>query len=156
MPAASRQSHLVSDKSLPVGRMAGCSPLGKLFRVRCSVSRPVTTRTTVALRPSRAAACLDSSLGGDFVGKLQCDGCRAYPAFAKGNSGLDRPAAVIQRLSKTERIRTGRPLLSGRRPGSGRTVEATPVAIPQPTPRPAAPPPGQRINPPASTPSTRG
>ncbi|MCW5555819.1 MAG: IS66 family transposase [Verrucomicrobiae bacterium] len=33
--------------------------------------------------PSRAAACLDSLLGNDFKGKLQCDGYSAYPAFAK-------------------------------------------------------------------------
>jgi transposase len=30
---------------------------------------------------SRAARCLDSLLGEDFVGKLQCDGYGAYPAF---------------------------------------------------------------------------
>jgi hypothetical protein len=33
--------------------------------------------------PSRAAACLDSLLGNNFKGKLQCDGYSAYPAFAK-------------------------------------------------------------------------
>ena len=33
--------------------------------------------------PSRAARCLDSLLGEDFTGKLQCDGYSAYPAFAK-------------------------------------------------------------------------
>ena len=33
--------------------------------------------------PSRAAACLESLLGKDFKGKLQCDGYSAYPAFAK-------------------------------------------------------------------------
>lgn len=33
--------------------------------------------------PSRAAACLESLLGKDFTGKLQCDGYSAYPAFAK-------------------------------------------------------------------------
>jgi len=32
---------------------------------------------------SRAARCLDSLLGEGFVGKLQCDGYSAYPAFAK-------------------------------------------------------------------------
>jgi transposase len=32
---------------------------------------------------SRAAECLNSLLGGDFKGKLQCDGYSAYPAFAK-------------------------------------------------------------------------
>jgi transposase len=38
---------------------------------------------------SRAAGCLDSLLGKGFVGKLQCDGYSAYPAFAKGKSGVD-------------------------------------------------------------------
>lgn len=33
---------------------------------------------------SRAAACLESLLGPQFKGKLQCDGYSAYPAFAKG------------------------------------------------------------------------
>jgi transposase len=32
---------------------------------------------------SRAANCLNSLLGKDFSGKLQCDGYSAYPAFAK-------------------------------------------------------------------------
>jgi transposase len=32
---------------------------------------------------SRAARCLDSLLGEDFTGKLQCDGYSAYPAFAR-------------------------------------------------------------------------
>ena len=32
---------------------------------------------------SRAAECLNSLLGKDFKGKLQCDGFSAYPAFAK-------------------------------------------------------------------------
>ncbi|MBE0561654.1 MAG: transposase [Ochrobactrum anthropi] len=32
---------------------------------------------------SRAARCLESLLGTDFAGKLQCDGYSAYPAFAK-------------------------------------------------------------------------
>ena len=36
---------------------------------------------------SRAAACLDSLLGNDFKGKLQCDGYSAYPAFARGKEG---------------------------------------------------------------------
>jgi transposase len=38
--------------------------------------------------PSRAAACLDSLLGKDFQGKLQCDGYGASPAFAKDKPGL--------------------------------------------------------------------
>ncbi|MGD0259136.1 MAG: IS66 family transposase [Verrucomicrobiota bacterium] len=38
---------------------------------------------------SRAARCLDSLLGAGFAGKLQCDGYSAYPAFAKGKSGVD-------------------------------------------------------------------
>ncbi len=38
---------------------------------------------------SRAARCLDSLLGQGFAGKLQCDGYSAYPAFAKGKSGVD-------------------------------------------------------------------
>jgi transposase len=38
--------------------------------------------------PSRAAKCLDSLLGEDFAGKLQCDGYSAYPAFAKGKEDL--------------------------------------------------------------------
>jgi transposase len=37
---------------------------------------------------SRAARCLESLLGDDFAGKLQCDGYSAYPAFAKGNTEL--------------------------------------------------------------------
>lgn len=37
---------------------------------------------------SRAAACLDSLLGPEFKGKLQCDGYSAYPAFAKNKEGL--------------------------------------------------------------------
>jgi transposase len=38
---------------------------------------------------SRAAKCLDSFLGEHFAGKLQCDGYSAYPAFAKGKTGVD-------------------------------------------------------------------
>jgi transposase len=38
---------------------------------------------------SRAARCLDSLLGAGFVGKLQCDGYSAYPAFAKGKSAVE-------------------------------------------------------------------
>jgi transposase len=38
---------------------------------------------------SRAAQCLDSLLGEGFVGKLQCDGYSAYPAFAKGKGAVD-------------------------------------------------------------------
>lgn len=37
---------------------------------------------------SRAARCLDSLLGNDFAGKLQCDGYSAYPAFGKAKAGL--------------------------------------------------------------------
>ncbi len=37
---------------------------------------------------SRAAKCLDSLLGEDFAGKLQCDGYSAYPAFAKDRMKL--------------------------------------------------------------------
>jgi transposase len=37
---------------------------------------------------SRAAQCLESLLGENFEGKLQCDGYSAYPAFAKGKEGL--------------------------------------------------------------------
>jgi transposase len=37
---------------------------------------------------SRAAKCLDSLLGQDFAGKLQCDGYSAYPAFARERTGL--------------------------------------------------------------------
>lgn len=32
---------------------------------------------------SRAATCLESLLGQDYTGKIQCDGYSAYPAFAK-------------------------------------------------------------------------
>jgi len=38
---------------------------------------------------SRAARCLDSLLGEDFSGKLQCDGYSAYPAYAKDKPKLD-------------------------------------------------------------------
>jgi len=38
---------------------------------------------------SRAARCLDSLLGEDFAGKLQCDGYSAYPAFAKSKSAVE-------------------------------------------------------------------
>jgi len=38
---------------------------------------------------SRAARCLDSLLGEDFAGKLQCDGYSAYPAFAREKSAVD-------------------------------------------------------------------
>jgi transposase len=37
---------------------------------------------------SRAARCLNSLLGEEFTGKLQCDGYSAYGAFAKGKSKL--------------------------------------------------------------------
>jgi transposase len=37
---------------------------------------------------SRAAACLDSLLGPDYTGKIQCDGYSAYPAFAKDKEGI--------------------------------------------------------------------
>jgi transposase len=37
---------------------------------------------------SRAADCLESRLGKDFRGKLQCDGYAAYPAFAKDQPGV--------------------------------------------------------------------
>jgi transposase len=37
---------------------------------------------------SRAAACLDSLLGKDYQGKLQCDAYGAYPAFAKDKAGV--------------------------------------------------------------------
>jgi transposase len=33
--------------------------------------------------PSRAATCVDTLLGKDFQGQLQCDGYSAYPAYAK-------------------------------------------------------------------------
>lgn len=39
--------------------------------------------------PSRAAACLDSLLGKDFQGRLQCDGYSAYPAFAQDHPGVE-------------------------------------------------------------------
>lgn len=32
---------------------------------------------------SRAASCLDSLMGQGYAGKIQCDGCSAYPAFAR-------------------------------------------------------------------------
>jgi transposase len=35
---------------------------------------------------SRAAGCLEALLGKAFVGKIQCDGFSAYPAFAKARS----------------------------------------------------------------------
>ena len=38
---------------------------------------------------SRAARCLNSLLGEDYAGKLQCDGYSAYPAFAKTREKLD-------------------------------------------------------------------
>jgi transposase len=38
---------------------------------------------------SRAAQCLDSLLGTAFVGKVQCDGYSAYPAFAREKQGVD-------------------------------------------------------------------
>jgi len=38
---------------------------------------------------SRAARCLDSLLGEDFSGKLQCDGYSGYAAFAKGKAQLE-------------------------------------------------------------------
>jgi transposase len=38
---------------------------------------------------SRAARCLNSLLGEDFAGKLQCDGYSAYPAFAKEQAGVE-------------------------------------------------------------------
>jgi transposase len=37
---------------------------------------------------SRAARCLESLLGADFAGKLQCDGYSAYPAFAKTKTAV--------------------------------------------------------------------
>jgi transposase len=37
---------------------------------------------------SRAAACLDSLLGQEFKGNVQCDGYSAYPAFAKDKEGI--------------------------------------------------------------------
>ncbi len=38
---------------------------------------------------SRAARCLDSLLGPQFQGKLQCDGYSAYPAFARTKAGVE-------------------------------------------------------------------
>jgi transposase len=38
---------------------------------------------------SRAAACLDSLLGQQYRGKLQCDGYGAYTSFAKDKEGLE-------------------------------------------------------------------
>ena len=38
---------------------------------------------------SRAARCLESLLGEGFVGKVQCDGYSAYPAFAKEKRGVE-------------------------------------------------------------------
>lgn len=38
---------------------------------------------------SRAAGCLESLLGRDFKGKLQCDGYSAYPAFAKSRPEVE-------------------------------------------------------------------
>lgn len=38
---------------------------------------------------SRAARCLDSLLGSQFKGKIQCDGYSAYPAFARNKEGLE-------------------------------------------------------------------
>lgn len=38
---------------------------------------------------SRAADCLESLLGKDFSGKLQCDGYSAYPAFAKNRKQVE-------------------------------------------------------------------
>lgn len=38
---------------------------------------------------SRAAKCLDTLLGPEWRGKIQCDGYSAYPAFARGKEGLD-------------------------------------------------------------------
>ncbi len=37
---------------------------------------------------SRAAGCLDSLLGKEYLGKLQCDGYGAYGAFAKNKEGI--------------------------------------------------------------------
>jgi transposase len=37
---------------------------------------------------SRAAACLDSLLGEEFAGKVQCDGYSAYPAYARGRKNV--------------------------------------------------------------------
>ena len=38
---------------------------------------------------SRAAQCLDSLLGPEFKGKIQCDGYSAYPAFARNREGIE-------------------------------------------------------------------
>jgi hypothetical protein len=38
---------------------------------------------------SRAAQCLDSLLGPQFKGKIQCDGYSAYPAFARNREGIE-------------------------------------------------------------------
>jgi transposase len=38
---------------------------------------------------SRAARCLESLLGENFAGKLQCDGYSAYPAFAKTKTAVE-------------------------------------------------------------------
>lgn len=38
---------------------------------------------------SRAAKCLDSLLGPQYRGKIQCDGYSAYPAFARDKEGLE-------------------------------------------------------------------
>lgn len=38
---------------------------------------------------SRAADCLESLLGKEFKGKLQCDGYAAYPAFARDKEGVN-------------------------------------------------------------------
>jgi transposase len=38
---------------------------------------------------SRAAACLETLLGTEFQGKVQCDGYSAYPAFAKDKAGVE-------------------------------------------------------------------
>jgi transposase len=37
---------------------------------------------------SRATGCLDSLLGPDYAGKIQCDGYGVYPAFAKNKDGV--------------------------------------------------------------------
>jgi transposase len=39
--------------------------------------------------PSRAAGCLESLLGKDFRGKLQCDGYTGYGAYAKDKPGIE-------------------------------------------------------------------
>jgi transposase len=38
---------------------------------------------------SRAARCLESLLGEDYAGRLQCDGYSAYPAYAKGRAAVE-------------------------------------------------------------------